>query len=67
MIKSLCIAALCFSLSACATIHRHPTATKLVIIGLGAVAGASIAKATEQNCPSTYEGKPYQGTPPCPK
>lgn len=57
----------------CGAIHRHPTATKIVIIGgmaaIGGVVGYETRKANE--CPTTYDGKPYQGTPwgpyPCPQ
>jgi hypothetical protein len=50
----------------CATIHRHPKA--FAVVG-GATVGAVVVGMTMKpgHCASTYEGKPYFGTPPCPK
>lgn len=46
---------------------KHPVRTKVIGIAAGAAAGVTIALVTRHNCASTYDGKPYQGTPPCPK
>lgn len=55
---------LIFSLG-CATIHRHPTATKVVLIGAGTGAGVAIGILTRRanECPSRIDGVPYSGTP----
>lgn len=58
------IALFCCALSGCATVRRHPAITGLVV---GAAAGTTIALATRHNCPHVYDGKAYEGTPPCPK
>lgn len=65
--KKLIALVLAVGLTGCAAIHRHPTATKIALISLGAAGGAAIAIATTHNCPKVYDGKPYDGTPPCPK
>jgi hypothetical protein len=56
-------------LTSCGAIHRHPTVTKIAIVSMGAVAGGVIAHRQNANgsCPNVYDGKPYSGTPPCPK
>jgi len=51
----------------CGYTHHHPVITKVALISAGAVGGVAIHMATTHNCPNTYDGKPYQGTPPCPK
>ncbi len=57
---------LCLALTGCATIHRHPTATKWVIAGsLGGI-GAIVAAKQYHSCHSSYNGVPYNGTFPCP-
>jgi hypothetical protein len=48
----------------CATMRRHPALTGVIA---GAAIGTTVALATRHTCPSMYDGKPYQGTPPCPK
>jgi len=48
----------------CATMRRHPVVTGAVI---GLVAGGTFAIVTTHNCKKVYDGKPYDGTPPCPK
>lgn len=62
--KKLIIICLCLSLSNCAVMKKHPVITGTVI---GVTTGLVIHKVTEHNCASIYDGKPYQGTPPCPK
>jgi hypothetical protein len=49
----------------CATMRRHPVVTGLVA---GAAVGITVGILTHQKtCPQkTYDGSPYQGTPPCP-
>jgi hypothetical protein len=47
-----------------ANVKRHPA---IYGAALGAIGGTAYALATRHNCPNTYDGKPYQGTPPCPK
>lgn len=65
LIQCVAIALIVSTLSGCATIHRHPKLTALVI---GAAAGTAIGLATYQKpCPSHIDGYGYNGTPPCPK
>jgi hypothetical protein len=47
-----------------ANVKRHPA---VYGAALGAIGGTAYVLATRHNCPNTYDGKPYQGTPPCPK
>lgn len=47
--------------------RSHPTRTVLIGFGIGGGIGLMIEKFTEHNCSNTYDGKPYYGTPPCPK
>ena len=47
--------------------QKHPTRTKvLTAIGVGSM-GLVIALAQRHNCAKFYDGKAYDGTPPCPK
>jgi hypothetical protein len=67
--KNLIAICLLFTLTGCATIRRHPVAS--AIVG-GVVVGVVVGvKYHDKRCPSTYDGKPYQGTPwgpyPCPQ
>lgn len=48
----------------CAAMKRHPVITGAVV---GLAAGATVAIVTTHKCPNSYDGKPYSGTPPCPK
>ena len=56
-------------LSGCATIHRHPLATKIAFISAGAIAGGTLGYVQfQRSCSYMYEGKPYSGTTcPAPK
>lgn len=49
----------------CATIHRHPTLTKVTIISAGAGTGVLVGILTRRanECPSIITGNPYSGTP----
>lgn len=52
-------------LSGCATIHRHPKATALIVAtAVGTAAGYKLGH--QKPCPSVINGVPYNGTPPCP-
>lgn len=64
-IKISLVLLLCFTLG-CATLHRHPVVTKVIVIGAAAAVGGGIALATRKSCRSSYNGVAYQGTPPCP-
>lgn len=47
--------------------QKHPTRTKvLAAIGVGSL-GLVAHVLTTHNCAKMYDGKPYSGTPPCPK
>jgi hypothetical protein len=62
--RKLLIITLCLSLTGCATMHRHPTATKVVLIGGGAAVGVTIGILTRpHHCPSIINGYPYNGDP----
>jgi hypothetical protein len=62
--KKLIAVVLALSLTGCATIHRHPVLSGIVV---GAAAGVTVGLLTRSSCPNRYDGKPYSGTPPCPK
>ena len=47
----------------CATIHRHPVLSGIVV---GGAAAATVAIVRHHSCANSYNGVPYQGTPPCP-
>lgn len=68
MLRRLCAAVLsCTLLSSCATVRfakRHPVAVGLVG---GAAVSLGVVSLTRRICAKTYDGKPYYGTPPCPK
>lgn len=52
----------------CATMHRHPNLVKAGALTGGALVGLSIGLVQKPHpCASMYDGKPYNGTPPCPK
>lgn len=65
MKNTICIC-LALLLTSCAVMKRHPVITAAVV---GVAAGVSVAVIQNRNnsCPGMYDGKPYQGTPPCPK
>ena len=68
--KNLLTIALCLLLTGanlgCATVRRHPVAT--AIIGAAVVGGTvAVIQNRHNSCPNTYDGRPYQGTAPCPK
>lgn len=44
--------------------RKHPVVTGAVV---GVAAGVTVAIITHHTCPKFYDGKPYDGTPPCPK
>lgn len=47
--------------------QKHPTRTKvLTALGIGSI-GLVIGLTQRHSCPKVYDGKPYDGTPPCPK
>jgi hypothetical protein len=55
----------CALLTNCATIHRHPKATAIVV-GAGVGIGVGLVVGYRKGCPSHVDGYPYDGTPPCP-
>ena len=61
------VSALLIFTTSCGFAERHPVRAKVIGLVSGAAVGTAIALATRHNCASTYDGKPYQGTPPCPK
>lgn len=61
--RNLWIVVLLFS-TGCASMRRHPIVYGVVA---GVAVGATVALATRHNCGHVYDGKPYDGTPPCPK
>ena len=64
MIKKLFVLSVaCALMSGCATIHRHPLATKIAFISAGAIAGGTLGyMQLQRSCSYMYEGKPYSGT-----
>ena len=48
----------------CATMRRHPVLTA-IIVTVPTVALTTYY--TTKRCAKVYDGKPYDGTPPCPK
>lgn len=63
IIAMLCITLLCCV--NCSFARRHPAVTGAII---GVAGGTAIALATRPGtCAKFYDGKPYNGTPPCPK
>ena len=68
--KKLLAIVLLLPLSGCAAMRRHPLATGIVT-GIAVGATIAIVQNKHNSCPSTYDGKPYQGTPwgpyPCPQ
>jgi hypothetical protein len=63
MKNTVCII-LALTLTSCAVMKKHPVVTGAVI---GLAGGVVVAVVTHHTCPNTYDGKPYDGTPPCPK
>ena len=68
-LRLVAISLMCMELLGCAglrsNMRRHP-------LIYGAAVGATVTIVTyaatgPHSCPSTYDGRPYQGTPPCPK
>jgi hypothetical protein len=67
-VKTALVLALALALSGCGFAERHPTRARVLGIIVGAGVGASIAYAVRPgHCPSIYDGRPYSGTPPCPR
>lgn len=49
-------------------IHEHPKRTEIVLMLTGVGIGGIVAYKTKLgSCAKFYDGKPYVGTPPCPK
>jgi hypothetical protein len=67
MTRTVLLILLLIVTTSCGFAERHPTRAKVIGLIGGAAAGTAVALALRHNCPSTYDGKPYQGTPPCPK
>ena len=61
--KRLISIALCFALTGCAAMKRHPVITAAVVTIPTVIV---VAHFTTHNCPSVINGYPYSGTPPCP-
>ncbi len=51
-------------LTGCAAMRRHPVITAAVV---AIPAALVVVHYTTHNCAGMYDGKPYNGTPPCPK
>jgi hypothetical protein len=51
--------------SGCATIRRHPVVTGIVV-GAGVGIGVGLATRGHGHCPNVYDGRSYEGNPPCP-
>lgn len=62
--KNWILVVLAISLTGCAAMKRHPVLVGAVV---GVAVGATVAIVTTHNCAKSYEGKAYDGTPPCPK
>jgi len=60
------IALICLALTNCATIHKHPKATAIIVSAAIAIP-VGIKLGYQAPCKSYYSGVPYNGTPPCPK
>lgn len=65
LVKRLCLGFVLLSLIGCAAIRRHPAMTGMIA---GSAVGITVGLVTRPgHCASVYDGKPYNGTPPCPK
>lgn len=62
--KNIICIFLSLALTSCAVMRKHPVVTGAVV---GVAAGVTVAIVTHHTCPKIYDGKPYYGTPPCPK
>lgn len=51
--------------SSCASMRKHPVITGAVV-GLGAGAVLAVRQNKHNSCPTSIDGVPYSGTPPCP-
>lgn len=47
----------------CAVARRHPRTTGIVV---GSAAAVIVTAVRHHSCARSYDGIPYQGTPPCP-
>jgi hypothetical protein len=64
LLRKLVALLLIAPLGGCATIHRHPKATALIV---GSVVGVSVGLALHgHSCSHYINGVYYDGTPPCP-